>query len=69
MKDYGSILGLDLLEEHYALVDCRGKKITFRIPGEDEFSHPLPRNLAVRFVISTMKAMKMVNKGCDAFLA
>ncbi|MQL73973.1 hypothetical protein Taro_006334 [Colocasia esculenta] len=46
MKDYDCILGLDWLEEHYALVDCRRKKIVFRIPGEDEFSHPLPKNLA-----------------------
>ncbi|MQM16417.1 hypothetical protein Taro_049372 [Colocasia esculenta] len=46
MKDYDAILGLDWLEEHYALVDCTGKNITFRIPVEDEFSHPLPRNLA-----------------------
>ncbi|MQL68066.1 hypothetical protein Taro_000355, partial [Colocasia esculenta] len=57
-----------VLEEHYALVDYRGKKIVFRIPGEDEFSHPLPRNLAGKFVISAMKGMRMVNKGCDAFL-
>ncbi|MQL72937.1 hypothetical protein Taro_005301 [Colocasia esculenta] len=62
MKDYDAILGLDRLEEHYALVDCRGKKITFRISGEDEFSHPLPRNLVGRFVISSMKNMRMVNK-------
>ncbi|MQL83974.1 hypothetical protein Taro_016464, partial [Colocasia esculenta] len=27
MKDYDCILGLDWLEEHYALVDCRRKKI------------------------------------------
>ncbi|MQM15149.1 hypothetical protein Taro_048088 [Colocasia esculenta] len=46
MKDYDAILGLDWLEEHYALVDCCGTRIVFRIPGEDEFSHPLPRNLA-----------------------
>ncbi|MQM14492.1 hypothetical protein Taro_047423, partial [Colocasia esculenta] len=32
MKDYDAILGLDWIEEHYALVDCRGKKIVFRIP-------------------------------------
>ncbi|MQL79880.1 hypothetical protein Taro_012322 [Colocasia esculenta] len=69
MKDYDAILGLDWLEEHYALVDCRGKKIVFRIPGEDEFSHPLPRNLARKFVISAMRAMRMMNNGCDAFLA
>ncbi|MQL96610.1 hypothetical protein Taro_029290 [Colocasia esculenta] len=63
MKDYDAILGQDWLEEHYALVDCRGKKITFRIPGEDEFSHPLPRNLAGTFVISAMKAIRIMNKG------
>ncbi|MQM03270.1 hypothetical protein Taro_036052 [Colocasia esculenta] len=64
MKDFDAILGLDLLEEHYALVDCRGKRIVFRIPGEDEFSHPLPRNVEGKLVISAMKAMCMVNKGC-----
>ncbi|MQL91121.1 hypothetical protein Taro_023731 [Colocasia esculenta] len=69
MKDYDAILGRDWLEENYALVDCRWKRIVFCIPGEDEFSHPLPRNLAGKLVISTMKAMRMVNKGCDAFLA
>ncbi|MQL73944.1 hypothetical protein Taro_006302, partial [Colocasia esculenta] len=69
MKDYDAILGLDWLEEHYALVDCRGKRIVFRIPGEDGFSHPLPRNLAGKMVISAVKAMRMVNNGCDAFLA
>ncbi|MQL76423.1 hypothetical protein Taro_008818 [Colocasia esculenta] len=69
MKDYDAILGLDWLEEHYALVDCRWKRIVFRIPGEDEFSHPLPRNLAGKLVISAMKAMRMVNKGCDILLA
>ncbi|MQL98220.1 hypothetical protein Taro_030923, partial [Colocasia esculenta] len=59
MKDYDAILGLDWLEEHYALVDCRRKRIVFRIPGEDEFSHPLPRNVAGKMVISAMKAMCM----------
>ncbi|MQM21913.1 hypothetical protein Taro_054959, partial [Colocasia esculenta] len=39
MKDYDAILGLDWLEEHYALVDCRRKRIVFCISGEDEFSH------------------------------
>ncbi|MQL87681.1 hypothetical protein Taro_020221 [Colocasia esculenta] len=69
MMDYDAILGLEWLEEHYALVDCRQKRIVFHIPGEDEFSPPLPRNLAGKLVISAMKAMRMVNKGCDAFLA
>ncbi|MQL68766.1 hypothetical protein Taro_001048 [Colocasia esculenta] len=49
MKDYDVILGLNWLEDHYALVDYRGKKITFCIPGEDEFSHPFPRKLVGRW--------------------
>ncbi|MQL88949.1 hypothetical protein Taro_021514 [Colocasia esculenta] len=60
MKDYDAILDLDWLEEHYALVDCRRKRIVFHIPGEDEFSHSLPRNLAGKMVISAMKAMRVV---------
>ncbi|MQM20939.1 hypothetical protein Taro_053969 [Colocasia esculenta] len=69
MKDFDAILGLDWLKEHYALEDYRRKRFVFRILGEDEFSHPLPRNVAGKLVISAMKAMRMVNKGCDAFLA
>ncbi|MQL77073.1 hypothetical protein Taro_009478 [Colocasia esculenta] len=61
MKDYDAILGLDWLEEHYALVDCRRKRIVFRIPGEDKFSHPLPRNLAGKMITSAMKAMRMLD--------
>ncbi|MQM10152.1 hypothetical protein Taro_043041 [Colocasia esculenta] len=68
MKDYDAILGLDWLEEHYALVDCRRKRIVFHIPGEDEFSYPLPRNLAGKLVISAMKVMRMRSKACSGHL-
>ncbi|MQM11482.1 hypothetical protein Taro_044391 [Colocasia esculenta] len=33
MKDFDAILSLDWLEEHYALVDFRRKRIVFRIPA------------------------------------
>ncbi|MQM02280.1 hypothetical protein Taro_035046, partial [Colocasia esculenta] len=46
MKDYDAILGLDWLEEHYALMDCRRKIIIFRILGKEEFVHPLPKNMS-----------------------
>ncbi|MQM01442.1 hypothetical protein Taro_034201, partial [Colocasia esculenta] len=38
MKDYDAILGLDWLEEHYALMDCRRKIIIFRIPDTHHLS-------------------------------
>ncbi|MQL88972.1 hypothetical protein Taro_021542 [Colocasia esculenta] len=46
MKDYDAILGLDWLEEHYALVDCRRKRIVFRIPGQ------IGINLIAAYVVS-----------------
>ena len=69
MQDFDVILGLDWLERHYALLDCRKRRIIFRIPGEKEFFHPLPKFNAGKFLVSTMKAIKMMNKGCGAYLA
>ena len=34
MKEFDIILGMDWLSEHYAFIDCRGKKVIFEIPGE-----------------------------------
>ena len=31
------ILGMDWLAQYYATVDCRAKKVIFRIPDENEF--------------------------------
>ncbi|MQM08570.1 hypothetical protein Taro_041426 [Colocasia esculenta] len=67
--DYDAILGLDWLEEHYALMDCRQKLIIFQIHGKEEFVHPLPKNMSGKFVISALKAARMLSKGCCGFLA
>ena len=60
MKDFDAILGLDWLEEHYALIDCRRKRVIFRLPGEKEFSHPLPKIGSEKLVVSAMKVAKLL---------
>ena len=34
MKDFDIILRMDWLSEHFAFIDCRDKKVIFKIPGE-----------------------------------
>ena len=34
MKEFDIILGMDWLSEHYAFIDCRGKRVIFEIPNE-----------------------------------
>src|SRR5262249_17779533 len=33
VMDFDVILGMDWLARHYATIDCRAKKVIFRIPG------------------------------------
>ena len=38
MKDFDVIFGMDWLEAHYALLDCRRKKIVFQKLRKEEFT-------------------------------
>ena len=69
MKDFDVILGLDWLEEHYALIDYCRKCVIFRLPSEKEFSQPLIQTGSRKFVVSTMKVARLMSKGCSVFLA
>ena len=37
MKDFDIILGMDWLSEHYAFIDCRSKKVIFKLPGKETY--------------------------------
>ena len=69
MKDVNVILRMDWLEAHYALLDCFHKKIIFQKPGEEEFTFQCPKTKSGKFLISALRADRMVEKGCIAFLA
>ena len=63
------ILGMDWLSRHQAIVDCKMKRVTLRIPNEDEVTFIDERSNHLSNVISAAIARKMVRKGCEAYLA
>ena len=63
------ILGMDLLRNHRALVDCFRKVVTFRSWGLPEFEFQGERNILPSCLISALKAEKLLSKECQAFLA
>ena len=68
MCDYDIILGMDWLVAYHASVDCFGKEMGFRTPGEPKFRfkgsrmHTLPR------VILALRAKRLLRKGCQGYL-
>ena len=63
------ILGMDWLSRHQVMVDCRMKRVTLRTPNEDEVTFIGERSNHLSNVISATTARKMVQKGCEAYLA
>ena len=61
------ILGMDWLSSYYALVDCKKKRVTFSIPGEEEFAFQGIKNRENSCIISAMKAHKLLAKGAWPF--
>ena len=43
MHDFDMILGMDWLDQHFALLDCRRKRVIFRRPRKEEFVYQCPR--------------------------
>ena len=62
MKDFDVILRIDWLETHYALLDCRHKRIVFQKPREDEFTFQCPKTKSNKFLISALKAGRMIER-------
>ena len=67
--DFDVILGMDFLGKHRAMVDCYRKVVMFRSPGLPEIEFQGERNVLPSCIISALKAEKLMNKGCQAFLA
>ena len=67
--EFDVILGMDWLSRHRAIVDCRMKRVTLRTPNEDEVIFIGERSNHLSNVIFAAIASKMVQKGCEAYLA
>ncbi|XP_020108538.1 uncharacterized protein LOC109724208 [Ananas comosus] len=69
LKDFDVILGMDWLSKYYATIHCRSKVITFREPGQEEFTYRDCRSSRFAAMVSATRARKLINSGCTAYLA
>ncbi|PRQ45991.1 putative nucleotidyltransferase, Ribonuclease H [Rosa chinensis] len=69
LVEFDVILGMDFLGTHGALVDCFRKEVVFRSPGKPEITFRGERNILSSCLISAITAEKLMNKGCQAYLA
>ena len=69
MHDYDVIFGMDWLSKHYAKVDCKKKELTFRPPQKESFTFKGECKENRMSIISSLKATKLLNGGCEGYLA
>ena len=69
MYDFDVILGMDWLSTHRASVNYVSKKIVFRKLGYPDLEFEGDRRILPTCVVSTLKAKRLLHKGCEAYLA
>ena len=63
------ILGMDWLASYHASVDCFGKRVTFSIPGQPDFSFEGKHvDKSLRMILA-LRASSLLRKVCQGFLA
>ncbi|MGG6712880.1 UNVERIFIED_CONTAM: hypothetical protein ITH36_24995, partial [Salmonella enterica subsp. enterica serovar Weltevreden] len=72
-KGFDAILGIDWLSHNYVYLDCRGKRVIFKKPLEEEFVFQgnlsgSSAKLKRISVVSALKAIKALRNGCKGFV-
>ena len=67
--DFDIILGMDWLTKHHAIVNCFTKEVEFDVPNQARIVFRGERKIMSTCLISAIKACKMIQKGCEAYLA
>jgi hypothetical protein len=69
LGSYDCLIGMDWLDQHHAILDCRNKAFTFLDEeGNQKIVQGIPRFVVVR-EISAMQLKKCYRKGCQLFAA
>jgi hypothetical protein len=69
LGSYDFLIGMDWLEQHHAILDCRNKEFTFLgEEGNPRKVKRIPKVVTVK-EISTMQLKKCYRKGCQIFPA
>ncbi|XP_070036965.1 uncharacterized protein [Nicotiana tomentosiformis] len=69
MVEFDVILGMDSFSPYHAILDCHTKKVTLAMLGLPRLEWRGTLNYVPSMVMSLLKAHRMFDKGCDAFLA
>ena len=69
MYNHDIILGMEWLAVYHASVDCFRKEVVFQPLGEPEFRFKGSRMHALPRVISALQAKRLLQKGCQGYLA
>ena len=68
LQDFDVILGMDWLASYHASIDCFGKRVTFNISGQPKFSFKGKHVDRPLRMISALRAISLLRKGCQGFL-
>ncbi|XP_070014986.1 uncharacterized protein [Nicotiana sylvestris] len=69
LVDFDIILGMDWLSTHYAILDCHDKIVMLVMPSVPRVEWRGTLDHTSSRVISFLNAQRMVEKGCDTYLA
>uniref|UniRef100_UPI001C3D73DE reverse transcriptase family protein n=1 Tax=Picosynechococcus sp. (strain ATCC 27264 / PCC 7002 / PR-6) TaxID=32049 RepID=UPI001C3D73DE len=69
IQEFDVILGMDFLSKYRATMDCFQKEVVFKGFEGTEVIFRGDRKILPTCVISAVKAMKLLSKGCEAYLA
>ena len=67
--DYDVILGMNFLGKYCATLDCWGRKVVFQPEGVNAFNDVDTSSKPQKWMISSLKARKIISSGCDGYLA
>ncbi|KAG8487764.1 hypothetical protein CXB51_018053 [Gossypium anomalum] len=67
--DFDIILGMDWLSEYGVILDCYKKKFSIQTDSRDQIEVDGIRTSGLACIISAMKASKLLQQGCSAYLA
>ncbi|RVW95177.1 Transposon Ty3-G Gag-Pol polyprotein [Vitis vinifera] len=62
LQDFDVILGMDWLASYHASIDCFGKRVTFSIPGQPDFSFEGKHVDKPLHMISTLRASSLLKE-------
>ncbi|XP_070009814.1 uncharacterized protein [Nicotiana sylvestris] len=69
MVEFDVILGIDWLSPYHAILDCHAKTVTLALPDLPRLEWRETPGHSTHSVISYVKARRIVEKGCLAYLA